>query len=90
MSIQSLQHAIEQLRQQLEDPEQLDPEARAQLLGLLETLQQRLDDDPKPTLSAEQTLLAQFKTSLWEFEKNHPTFTTVVGRIMDSLNKMGI
>lgn len=92
MPKKELRVSIEQLRVALDDAENqpMEPQARAELIDLLARLQQTVADDAVYSEAQHRPLVEQLEESVWRFEKSHPTLTVIVGRIMDSLNRMGV
>ena len=87
---QQLLQSIEQLRAELQQPQAPDTETKAELLRVLLGLENALADEGQLVVDQHQSLIDQLKESLWQFEKEHPTLTVVVGRVLDNLSRMGI
>jgi hypothetical protein len=90
MNKQQLQRSLQQLRAELDQAQSLDAAARADLLKTMHDIETALEDTDALPPDEQQTLIAQLKESLWQFEKSHPTLTMIMGRVMDDLNRMGI
>ena len=84
----SLNEIIDELREVLEAPEDLDEELRAELRGVAEELLEALDPDHERELS--DSLRDRLTNTLERFEKSHPKITETVGRLADALSDMGI
>jgi hypothetical protein len=79
---------IDELREVLEDPEDLDEGLRAELRGAAEEILEALDPDHDRELSG--SLRERLTDTLERFEKSHPKITETVGRLADALSDMGI
>ena len=84
----SLREIIDELREVLEDPEDLDEELRAELRGAAEEILEALDPNHERELSG--SLRDRLTNNLEKFEKSHPKITETVGRLADALSDMGI
>ncbi len=84
----SLNEIIDELREVLESPEDLDEELRAELRGAAEEILEALDPDHERELSG--SLRDRLTNTLERFEKSHPKITETVGRLADALSDMGI
>ena len=84
----SLSEIIDELREVLEDPEDLDEELRAELRGAAEEILETLDPNHERELSG--SLRDRLTSTLERFEKSHPKITETVGRLADALSDMGI
>ncbi len=79
---------IDELREVLEDPDDLDEGLRAELRGAAEEILEALDPDHDRELSG--SLRERLTDTLERFEKSHPKITETVGRLADALSDMGI
>ena len=79
---------IDELREVLEDPDDLDEGLRAELRGAAEEILEALDPDHDRELSG--SLREHLTDTLERFEKSHPKITETVGRLADALSDMGI
>ena len=84
----SLNEIINELREVLEDPDDLNEELRAELRGAAEEILEALDPDHERQLSG--SLRDRLTNTLERFEKSHPKITETVGRLADALSDMGI
>ena len=84
----SLNEIIDELREALEAPEDLDEERRAELRRAAEEILEALDPDHERELSS--SLRDHLTKSLERFEKDHPRLTEIIGRVADALSDMGI
>ena len=73
----SLKETLDELREALEAPDDLDEE-------LLEAL------DPNHERELSGSLRDRLTNTLERFEKSHPKITETVGRLADALSDMGI
>ncbi len=84
----SRNETIEELREALEAPDDLDEELRAELRSAAEEILEALDPDHERELSG--SLRERLTNTLERFEKSHPKITETVGRLEDALSDMGI
>ena len=84
----SLSEIIDELREVLEAPDDLDEELRAELRGAAEEILEALDPAHDQELSS--SLRDRLTNTLERFEKSHPKITETVGRLADALSDMGI
>jgi len=75
----SLSEIIDELREALEDPDDLNEELRAELRGA-----------PDHEREWSGSLRDRLTDTLERFEKSHPKITETVGRLADALSDMGI
>jgi hypothetical protein len=83
-----LNEIIDELREALEDPEDLDEELRAELRATAEEILEALDPDHEREMSG--SLRERLTNTLERFEQSHPKITETVGRLADALSDMGI
>ena len=84
----SLNEIIDELREALESPDDLDEELRAELRGAAEEILEALDPNHERELSS--SLRDRLTNTLERFEKSHPRLTEIIGRVADSLSDLGI
>ena len=84
----SLNETIDELREALEAPDDLDEELRAELRSTAEEILEALDPDHERELSS--SLRDRLTDTLEKFEKSHPKITETIGRLADALSDMGI
>ncbi len=84
----SLNETIDELREALEAPDDLDEDLRAELRGAAEEILEALDPDHERELSG--SLRDRLTNTLERFEKSHPKITETIGRLADALSDMGI
>ena len=84
----SLNEIIDELREALEAPEDLDEELRTELRSAAEEILEALDPDHERELSS--SLGERLTNTLERFEKSHPKITETIGRLADALSDMGI
>jgi len=79
---------IEELREMLEAPDDLDEDLRAELRSAAEEILEALDPDHERELSG--SLRDRLTNTLERFEKSYPRITETVGRLADALSDLGI
>ncbi len=84
----SLSEIIDELREALETPEDLNEELRAELRTAAQEILEALDPDHERELSG--SLRERLTDALEKFEKSHPKITETIGRLADALSDMGI
>ncbi|MBW2540472.1 MAG: DUF4404 family protein [Deltaproteobacteria bacterium] len=84
----SLNEAIDELREALEAPDDLDEELRAELRSAAEEILEALDPDHERELSS--SLRERLTDTLDKFQESHPKITETIGRLADALSDMGI
>lgn len=87
MPRQQMEELLAELRKEVAGARELSAGQRARM----EALQSQLE----ASLAAEEVrapggLREALRGQIDEFQREHPTLTMVLGRILDSLNKMGI
>lgn len=86
MSKQTLINSLEQLRERLSDPAELDAETRRQLAEVADTIEQVLNE-PAPDY---QQAHASIEDAALSFEARHPAFSRILSEVTDALAKLGI
>jgi hypothetical protein len=84
----SLKEIIDELREALEAPDDLDEALRAELRSAAEEILEALDPDHERELSG--SLRDRLTSSLERFEKSYPKLTETIGRLADALSDLGI
>jgi hypothetical protein len=84
----SLNETIDELREALEAPDDLDEELRTELRSAAEEILEALDPDHERELSS--SLGERLTNTLERFEKDYPRLTEIIGRVADALSDMGI
>jgi len=84
----SLNEIIDELREMLEAPDDLDEELRSELRSAAEEILEALDPDHERELSG--SLRDRLTNTLERFEQSHPKITETIGRLADALSDMGI
>jgi len=84
----SLKESLDELREALEAPDDLDEALRAELRSAAQEILEALDPDHERQLSG--SLRERLTNALEDFEKSHPKITETVGRLADALSDMGI
>lgn len=86
MPRQQMDELLAQLRKEVAGAKELSDSQRARMEALREQLADQLAAEEVP----DEGIREQMRHYIDEFHRTHPTLTMVLGRIMDSLNKMGI
>jgi len=84
----SLNEIIDELREALEAPDDLDEALRSELRSAAEEILEALNPDHERELSS--SLRDRLTNSLEKFEKSYPRLTETIGRLADALSDMGI
>lgn len=82
-----MQDLLAQLRKEVAGARTLTDSQRARMEALQMEIEERLAADEAPGTDSPGDLVRGY---IDEFHRSHPTLTMVLGRILDSLNKMGI
>jgi hypothetical protein len=88
MPRQQMEELLVQLRKEVAGARELSDSQRARMEALEEQIAQRLAADEVESDGESPREVVQGYID--EFQRTHPTLTMVLGRILDSLNKMGI
>ena len=83
-----LHETIDELREALEAPDDIDEELRAELRSAAEEILEALDPDHERELSS--SLRERLTDTLDKFQESHPKITETIGRLADALSDMGI
>lgn len=86
---QQLLETLDQLHNQLEEADNLDPESAAHLRATMVEIQQALDEQ---SLEADhqETLIDRLRESARHFEETHPRLSVTLGSLVDTLGQIGI
>lgn len=84
---QRMEELLAQLRKEVAGARELSEGQRARMEALQKQIEERLASDQVPDEEHPRELVRDY---IDEFQRSHPTLTMVLGRILDSLNKMGI
>jgi hypothetical protein len=87
MPRQEMEQLLAQLRKEVAGAKTLSDSQRARMEALREQIEERLAAEEAPPDESPRELV---RKQIDEFQRTHPTLTLVLGRILDSLNKMGI
>lgn len=87
MAGQRMEELLAQLRKEVAGARELSDNQRARMEALQAQIEERLASDQVPDEIPPGDLVRGY---IEEFQRSHPTLTLVLGRILDSLNKMGI
>jgi uncharacterized protein DUF4404 len=87
-----LDQALRELRAELDDLSNIDPQLRQRLERTVADLEQALaETTPAGSTAARQSGLAQRLTEMARhFEETHPTLSGTLGSVIDALARMGI
>jgi phage shock protein A len=88
MPRQQMEDLLVQLRKEVAGARELSESQRARMAALEEQIAQRLAADEVE--DGDESPREVVQGYIDEFQRTHPTLTMVLGRILDSLNKMGI
>lgn len=89
MPRQQMEDLLVQLRKEVAGARELSDSQRARMEALEEQIAQRLAAD-EVEAGGDESPREVVQGYIDEFHRTHPTLTMVLGRILDSLNKMGI
>jgi len=84
----SLKEIIDELREALDAPDDLDEDLRIELRSAAEEILEALDPEHERELSS--SLRDRLTNSLEGFEKSYPRITAAIGRLADALSDLGI
>lgn len=87
MPKQQMEELLAQLRKEVAGARELSDSQRARMEALEAQIAERLAAEEVPAENSPRELVRGY---IDEFHRSHPTLTLVLGRILDSLNKMGI
>jgi hypothetical protein len=91
MEKQRLLHSLEELRAELSQAEEVDPETLAELRRLTNDIQNKLKGRQDESWSKElEPTTSGLKDLLLKYEADHPQLSVAVGRVADALASMGI
>jgi hypothetical protein len=82
-----MEELLAQLRKEVAGARELSDSQRARMEALQVEIEERLAADEIPADDSPRELVRRY---IDELHRSHPTLTMVLGRILDSLNKMGI
>jgi hypothetical protein len=87
MPQKEMNELLAELRNEVAGAESLSDSQRARMAALQAEIEQRLAAGEATPEGSPADLV---RRQIDEFQRSHPTLTLVLGRILDSLNKMGI
>lgn len=90
MPRKQLAQLLEKLREEIHSESSLSGEDREQLVNLQDQIGRVLGRQQDPDAPESSALLAPLQKGIDRFERSHPSLTMLLGRIMDTLTKMGI
>ncbi len=85
---QQLNEHLQELHDELQGAESLDPEARALLHSVMDDIRDVLQREEGS--DGHETLTDRLRDAVSHFEESHPTLTQAAGRVIDALANMGI
>ena len=86
MARREMEQLLAQLRKEVAGANELSAAQRARMDALREQIEASMEADQAPPDSPREVV----RDYIDEFQRTHPTLTLTLGRILDSLNKMGI
>jgi hypothetical protein len=87
MPQKQMQELLAELRREVAGAETLSEAQRQRMEELQEEIERRMAEEPPRREGSPADMV---RAQIDEFQREHPTLTMVLGRILDSLNKMGI
>ncbi len=90
MPRKQLAELLKQLQKEIDAQESLGAEDRARLARLNSEIGRLLADEQDADTDESSDLAGAIQRGIDRFERSHPTVTLLLGRIMDTLTKMGI
>ena len=89
---QRLQATLDELHQQLNDVDEIDPALREQLGSALRDIQMALQARAagNPPAAGTDSVAQRLQEAAREFEENHPALSGTIGSLIDALGRMGI
>ena len=85
---EQLHQTLEQLHEQLEETDQLDPELADQLKQTMDDIRTTLEKQGQ--IDDHHSLTERLHESARHFEDSHPILSGTLGRLIDALGQMGI
>jgi chromosome segregation ATPase len=86
-----LEQALQELQQELDDLQNVDPQLRQRLERTLADLRSALAQTPRAESARQPPGVVQRLTEAAEhFEETHPTLAGTIGSVIDALGRMGI
>lgn len=90
MQKEKLCELLEQLHNELENASTVDISTQKLLKDLSNDIQKILKESELSNIKDQETIIEKLRQIIHNFEDAHPTLTSVLGQILDSLSKMGI
>jgi len=90
MPRKQLAELLEKLREEIHAEQSLSGEDREELVNLREQIGGLLAEGEDQDLPESSALMSPLQRGIDRFERSHPSLTMLLGRIMDTLTKMGI
>jgi len=84
----SLKDIIDELREALDAPDDLDDDLRVELRSAAQEILEALDPEHERELTS--SLRERLTNSLERFQESHPRVTAAIGRLADALSDLGI
>ncbi len=85
-----LRETLEELHQELESTEQVDPEARELLEEVLSDIREVLQRADHPSGEEHGSLVDRLADATQRFEEDFPSLTAAVNRVATALSNLGI
>jgi len=90
MKRDDLIQALQELHEELDRSESLDPESRRLLVELKGDIEDLLGESDAPDPDAPESLDERLRNSIIHFEGTHPALTVAINRVVDALAAMGL
>ena len=90
MKKRQLHKTIQELRDELEKAQSAEDHVREHIQGLLQEIDELVDEDGEILSHRQQQFLERLKESVQHFEASHLPLTLAVGRVINALSNMGI
>ena len=81
---------LRELEVELANADSLDEAGRERLRTVQAQLGRALEDSERAAQPQLSAVTEPVQRAIDDFEKTHPTLTLILGRILDSLNKIGV
>ncbi|HUO82510.1 MAG TPA: DUF4404 family protein [Gammaproteobacteria bacterium] len=85
-----LAELLRELEAELAGADSLDEAGRERLRAVQAQLARALGDSERAADLQRSAVIEPVQRAIDEFEKTHPTLTLTLGRILDTLNKIGV
>lgn len=85
-----LRETLQQLHEELDRAESVEPEDRALLKDLMDDIHQTLEKAEGGAMEGHQSLLDRLRNAAADFEEAHPDLTLALHRVIDAFRWMSI